>query len=105
MWADENEIFPPLRVCKIAYVHCRLIAGRQSEAARQAVLASGLSATGLSAACAVQVFILGVGLAEVHQSRVCLETRATCRTHREMQPQLSLKGVNLPRVTIHATVE
>lgn len=56
-----------------------------------------LSSVGLSAASAVQVFILWAGLAEVHERGVCLESSATCRTTRE---------VNLPAAvgsgTVHA---
>lgn len=39
----------------------------------------------VSASCAVQVFILRAGLAEVHERRVGLETGALCRAAREMQ--------------------
>lgn len=45
---------------------------------------------GLSAASAVQVFVLGAGLAKVHESGVCLEAAATCRTRREMNVRVAV---------------
>lgn len=47
--------------------------------------ASPVAGCSLSASCAVQVFILRAGLAEVHERRVGLETGALCRAAREMQ--------------------
>lgn len=51
-----------------------------------------LSSVGLSAASAVQVFILGAGLAEVHERGVCLESSATCRTTREVNLRAAVES-------------
>lgn len=47
--------------------------------------ASPVAGCSLSASCAVQVFILRAGLAEIHEGRVWFETGALCRAAREMQ--------------------
>lgn len=53
---------------------------------------------GLSAASAVQVFILWAGLAKVHERGVCLESSATCRTTREVNLQAAVGSGTLKMI-------
>lgn len=92
MWADEMrmemliKVFLTAIACKMAYLqHNDLSIRMKYEMAVCGNEVSPVAASAVSASRAVQVFILGAGLAEVHEGRVRLEAGALCRRAREMQ--------------------